>query len=70
MRVKIGTELKALRQRAGMSQRAFGAALGVAWRSIQDYEAGRMGMDSRKAASLLVDAKKLARRRRRTENGK
>ena len=35
-------ELKAWRARLGLSQKAAAKALGVHWRSIQEYEAGNL----------------------------
>ena len=65
--VKIGKELKRLRERAGMSQRAFGEAIGASWRSVQEWEADRVGMDIRKADSIIRDAKNLPRQPKRKE---
>jgi len=69
-RVKIGKDIKRLRERAGMTQRAFADTLGVSWRSVQTWEADRVSVDSRKAESLLADAGKLARKPKRKENTK
>jgi len=60
-RLYIGDRLKALRQRAGLSQVALAKALGVHERSIQDWEAERTAVDSYKAKALLDAANRLAR---------
>jgi len=66
-RVHIGERLKALRGRAELSQKAFAGALGVHWRSVQDWEANRTAVDSYKAEALLKAAEavvKKAKKRR------
>jgi len=60
VRVLIGKKLKKLRQKAGMTQRAFADTLGVHWRSVQDWEAERTEVDSFKAKALLEAASELA----------
>ena len=56
----IGNRLRPLRDRAGLSQRAFAAKLGVPWRSYQDWEYDRSAVDSFKADALLALAEKIA----------
>ena len=50
--VFIGPELREMRKAAGMSQRKFAKAIGVRYRSIEDYEAGRTSVHEAKAAEL------------------
>ena len=35
-------ELKAWRKRSGMTQRSLANELGIHWRTVQEYEAGRL----------------------------
>ncbi len=55
--VFIGDELRSMRTKAGLSQRKFAKAIGVHYRSLEDYEAGRTSVHEAKAAELLRRAR-------------
>ncbi len=69
-RVYIAERLKALRLKAGLSQQSFAAALGIHWRSVQDWEIGRTRVDSFKAEAVLKAAERLAARHRKSKGKK
>ncbi|MCI4454613.1 MAG: helix-turn-helix transcriptional regulator, partial [Thermodesulfobacterium sp.] len=37
----IGTRIRQLRQALGLTQKEFGEKIGKAWRTVQDWEAGK-----------------------------
>jgi len=39
--IKLGEQLRGLRQKTGMSQAELGASIGVSFQQIQKYEAGK-----------------------------
>jgi DNA-binding transcriptional regulator YiaG len=61
-RIHIGEQLKGLRSQAGLTQMGLAEALGVHWRSIQDWEAGRTAVDAFKAGSLLRETERIVRK--------
>jgi DNA-binding transcriptional regulator YiaG len=69
-RVYIGEQLVELRSQAGLTQMALAEALGVHWRSIQDWETGRTAVDSYKAEALLKEAERLVRKNSRKKEPK
>lgn len=64
MDLEAGARLRLLRRRAGISQQALGAALGVSFQQVQKYESGANRMSvarlRRAAAVLGVSAGELA----------
>jgi DNA-binding transcriptional regulator YiaG len=61
-RTYIGQRLRRMRKRAGLTQAGLAEALGVHWRSVQDWEADRTAVDSYKAEALLTAVAKMPRR--------